>query len=191
MNKTWRIQIDKCRTRNPNSKFQSIPTKVQKFVKGKWVILNDVNKDKNLRKHIDSFSEQKFVKTLRFKYFWSVLKKRCQIIKSYLDNVSLVVMSYWRWEDGVDDKGRRGQPPQGTGSHCPGPRRRRRDKGRRGQPPLGTGDTAWGREEWGEDAEKACGGKLTTMVGHVTDRSKIFFSNFWNPNMPKVGYIYD
>ena len=39
------------------------------------------------------------------------------------------------------DKGRRGQPPQGTGSHCLGPRRRRRrrDRGRRGQPPH-TGD---------------------------------------------------
>ena len=37
----------------------------------------------------------------------------------------------------VDDRGRRGQPPQGTGSHCLGPRRRRRrrDIGRRGQPP--------------------------------------------------------
>ena len=28
---------------------------------------------------------------------------------------------------------------QGTGSHCPGPRRRRRDKGRRGQPPTSSG----------------------------------------------------
>ena len=44
------------------------------------------------------------------------------------------------------DRGRRGQPPQGTGSHCLGPRRRRRrrDIGRRGQPPLGTGSHCLG-----------------------------------------------
>ena len=44
------------------------------------------------------------------------------------------------------DRGRRGQPPQGTGSHCLGPRRRRRrrDRGRRGQPPQGTGSHCLG-----------------------------------------------